>query len=61
MTWTEGHVHVAMRRVPRGQGWLLVAGEFPGGSDHELYPPNVVDPMVAKDDSPDPRRHSLVN
>ncbi len=59
MRWTEGHIHVAMRHVLRGQGWLLVAGEFPGGSDHELYPLNVVDPMVAKDDSPDPRRHSL--
>lgn len=59
MKWTEGHIHLAMRRVLSGQGWLLVAGEFPGGSDHELYPLNVVDPTVAKDRSPDPRRHSL--
>lgn len=59
MKWTEGHIHLAMRRVLRDKGWLLVAGEFPGGSDHELYPLNVVDPTVAKDLSPDPRRHSL--
>ena len=48
-----------MRRVLRTTGWLLVAGEYPGGSDHELYPLNVVDPTVARDRSPDPRRHSL--
>lgn len=59
MRWTEGHVHVAMRRYLTNQGWQLVAGEFPGGSDHELYPLNVVDPAVARDQSPDPRRHSL--
>ena len=59
MTWTEGRIHLAMRYVLRHQGWLLIAGEFPGGSDHELCRLNVVDPIVAKDDSPDPRRHSL--
>lgn len=59
MKWTEGHVHIAMRRILRDTNWLLVAGEFPGGSDHELYPLNVVDPSVARDASPDPRRHSL--
>lgn len=59
MRWTEGHIHVAMRRVLADQGWLLVAGEFPGGSDHELYPLNIVDSAVARDGSPDPRRHSL--
>lgn len=59
MRWTEGHIHLAMRRVLEDQGWLLVAGEFPGGSDHHLYPLNVVDPVVARDRSPDPRRHSL--
>ena len=59
MRWTEGNVHVAMRRFLTNQGWQLVAGEFPGGSDHELYPLNVVDPAVACDQSPDPRRHSL--
>lgn len=58
MKWTEGHIHLAMRRVLSDLGWVLVAGEYPGGSDHELYPLNVIDPAVARDASPDPRRHS---
>lgn len=58
MKWTEGNVHVAMRRFLRSAGWTLIAGEYPGGSDHELYALNVVDPVVACDGSPDPRRHS---
>jgi hypothetical protein len=48
-----------MRRFLTRHGWRLIAGEFPGGSDHELYPLNVVDPAIARDESPDPRRHSL--
>ena len=59
MVWKEGFIHLAMRRFLRQDGWFLIAGEFPGGSDHELYPLNVVDPKYAKDCSPDPRRHSL--
>ena len=59
MKWTEGHIHLCMRRFLVRQGWLLVAGEYPGGSDHQLYPLNVVDPALARDESPDPRRHSL--
>lgn len=59
MRWTEGHIHLAMRRIMKSSGWTLIAGEFPGGSDHELYPLNIVDPAVARDASPDPRRHSL--
>jgi hypothetical protein len=47
-----------MRKALRNHGFTLIAGEFPGGSDHELYPLNVVDPKVARDFSPDPRRHS---
>lgn len=56
--WTEGLVHLAMRKAFRNAGFKLIAGEFPGGSDHELYPLNVTDPIVARDRSPDPRRHS---
>lgn len=56
--WTEGHIHVAMRKALRDAGFRLLAGEYPGGSDHELYPLNVTDPTVARDNSPDPRRHS---
>jgi hypothetical protein len=57
--WNEGSVHVAMRNIVRNSGWTLIAGEYPGGSDHELYPLNVVDPAIARDNSPDCRRHSL--
>lgn len=59
MKWTEGHIHLCMRKFLNQQGWKLVAGEYPGGSDHQLYPLNVVDPSLARDESPDPRRHSL--
>jgi len=59
MRWTEGMVHVAMRSQLRKDGWRLVAGQYPGGSDDELSPLNIVDPAVARDLSPDPRRHSL--
>lgn len=58
MKWTEGHIHIAMRRILEASGWRLIAGEYPGGSDHDLYPLNVVDQRVARDRSPDPRRHS---
>jgi hypothetical protein len=57
--WTEGLIHLAMRNVLGVRGWTLVAGEYPGGSDHDLYPLNVVCPTLARDESPDPRRHSL--
>jgi len=57
--WTEGHIHVAMRKILKLKGWRLIAGEYPGGSDHELYPLNIIDPTLARDRSPDPRRHSL--
>ena len=59
MRWSEGLVHLSMRAFLDRHGWQLVAGEYPGGSDHQLYPLNVVDPTIARDDSPDPRRHSL--
>ncbi|MGH6889692.1 MAG: hypothetical protein ACREHF_10935 [Rhizomicrobium sp.] len=59
MKWTEGYIHVAMRNVLRSWEWTLIAGEYPGGSDHDLHPLNIVDPTVACDRSPDPRRHSL--
>jgi len=55
----EGEIHVAMRTILKSLGWTLIAGEFPGGTDHELHPLNVVDPELARDNSPDPRRHSL--
>jgi len=59
MKWTEGHIHVAMRHILTSMGWKLIAGEYPGGSDHDLYPLNIVDPKLARDRSPAPRQHSL--
>lgn len=59
MKLTESHIHVAMRRHLKKDGWKLVAGQYPGGSDDELYCLNITDPRLAKDGSPDPRRHSL--
>ncbi|BDH62879.1 hypothetical protein MTP04_30090 [Lysinibacillus sp. PLM2] len=58
MKLTEGHIHVSMRRFLKNNDWKLIAGEYPGGSDDELYALNVVNPKVARDNSPDPRRHS---
>jgi hypothetical protein len=52
-------VHIAARTQLRAEGWRLVAGQYPGGSDDELSALNIVDPTVARDQSPDPRRHSL--
>lgn len=55
---TETFVHIAMRKYLKKEGWILVAGEYPGGSDDELFVLSIMDPAVAKDNSPDPRRHS---
>ena len=58
MRMNEGFIHVAVRRALKHHGWRLIAGQFPGGSDDECYALNVMDPVVACDNSPDPRRHS---
>jgi len=58
MRINESFVHVAMREFLKSNGWLLIAGEFPNGSDDELNVLSISDPFVAKDNSPDPRRHS---
>ena len=55
----EDLIHVAVRRFLRQSNWQLIAGQFPNGSDDELPTLNVVDPTVACDGSPDPRRHAL--
>jgi hypothetical protein len=54
----EGQIHIIARKYFRDNNWKLIAGEFPGGSDHELYPLCVTDPSVARDRSPRPRAHS---
>lgn len=55
----ETYVHVAIRNYLRREGWTLLAGQYPGGSDDELHVFNVFDPALAKDGSPDHRRHSF--
>jgi hypothetical protein len=54
----EGFIHVAVRRFLVRNGWQLIAGQYPNGSDDEVPALYVVDPAVARDRSPDPRRHS---
>ena len=55
----EDVIHFAIRKYLRKQGWILVAGEYPNGSDDELHSLRIMDPVFAKDDSPDHRRHSI--
>jgi len=50
-------VHFHVRKELRDRGWKVIAGQYPGGSD-DLPSLNVVDPTLAIDRSPDPRRHS---
>jgi len=54
----EDYIHVAMRQYLKNNGWLLIAGEFPGGTDDELNVLSISDPEVARDNSPSPRQHS---
>lgn len=58
MQVTESHVHVFMREFLKNRGWLLIAGEYPNGSDDELSVLSISDPTIARDNSPSPRRHS---
>lgn len=53
----EDFIHYYVRRYLLSTGWALLAGQYPNGSD-DLPALNVVDPQVARDRSPDPRRHS---
>lgn len=48
-----------MRKHLKENEWLLIAGQYPDGSDDELPPLNIMDPELACDNSPDHRRHSL--
>lgn len=54
----EDLIHVAIRRFIPPLGWQLIAGQYPSGSDDALPALNIVDPTVARDQSPDPRRHA---
>lgn len=55
----EDYIHFFARRFLRERDWLLVAGQYPDGSDDELPSLNVMDPELARDRSPDHRRHSM--
>lgn len=54
----EDVVHVSVRAHLRAAGWCLLGGQYPNGSDDELPAINVMDPVLARDCSPDHRRHS---
>lgn len=54
----EDYVHFFVREFLKAEGWRLLAGQYPNGSDDELPILNIVDPNLARDQSPDPRRHS---
>ena len=45
---TETFIHIAMRKYLKKEGWTLVAGEYPGGSDDELFVLSIMNPIVAK-------------
>lgn len=55
----EDLVHLAVRGALKSAKWTLIAGQFPNGSDDELMTLSVTDPSLARDNSPDHRRHSL--
>jgi hypothetical protein len=54
----EDVIHHAVREYLKSKSWRLLAGQYPQGSDN-LPPLNIVDPALARDMSPDHRRHSL--
>lgn len=56
---TETFIHIAMRKYLKENKWILIAGEYPNGSDDELSILNIQDPELARDNSPNPRKHSL--
>ncbi len=58
MPLREDFIHFHMRRGLIADGWTLLAGEYPNGSDDELAPLSAMDPALARDRSPDHRRHS---
>jgi hypothetical protein len=55
----EDVIHFSVRKNLKKDGWTLIAGEYPNGSDDELHSLRVMDPYLARDNSPDHRRHSL--
>ena len=55
----EDYIHYAAREFLKKEDWILIAGEYPNGSDDELHSLKIMDRYLARDNSPDSRRHSL--
>jgi hypothetical protein len=55
----EDVIHYHVREELTLLGWKLLAGQYPNGSDDDLPCLSIVDPTLARDRSPDSRRHSL--
>ncbi len=58
MITREDFIHFHARQALAKNGWQLIAGQYPNGSDDELPSLNIMDPALARDHSPDHRRHS---
>ncbi|MFC1890863.1 hypothetical protein ACFLZT_00550 [Thermodesulfobacteriota bacterium] len=57
--YREDFLHFAIRKFLKENSWELIAGQYPNGSDDEVPSLNIMDPTLAKDNSPDHRRHSM--
>lgn len=55
----EDTIHFVARKFLKEEGWQLLAGEYPNGSDDELHSLRIMDPYYSRDDSPLYRKHSL--
>jgi len=58
MAFREDFIHYQIRNHLRRAEWVLLAGQYPNGSDDEIPSLNIMDPELARDKSPDHRRHS---
>ena len=54
----EDFIHISVCGGICKSSWMLLGGEPPGGSSDTLKRIYIRDPVVARDKSPDPRRHS---
>lgn len=59
MRLREDFIHFSVRHYLRQAKWHLIAGQYPNGSDDELPALHILDYTLARDNSPDHRRHSL--
>ena len=59
MPLREDFIHFHARIALSNAGWYLLAGEYPNGSDDELPTLRILDPALARDRSPEHRRHAF--